>query len=39
MTTPENDINKKKFIILIFTLNFLNWNIEINNKTRKLTIF
>ena len=39
MTTPENDINKKKFIILILILNFLNLNKEINNKTKKLTIF
>ena len=39
MTTPENDINKKKFIILILILNFLNLNKQINNKTRKLTIF
>ena len=27
------------FIILILILNFLNLNKEINNKTRKLTIF
>ena len=39
MTTPENDISKKKFIILILILNFLNLNKEINSKTIKLTIF
>ena len=39
MTTPQNDISKKKFIILILILNFLNLNKEINNKTIKLTIF